>query len=494
MVEKQEKNRKKRAIEIATKAHEGQFRKTGEPYIIHPLAVQKILEEWGMDEDTIIAGILHDTVEDTALTLDDIKKEFGESVAFLVDGVTKLSTARNGMRDIDTYLPATKDNFLRLMIALGDDIRVLIIKLADRLHNLRTLSALPPDKQKKIAKESLEVFAPLADRLNMGRLRVEMADLAFRYVDPRRYEELEKLIKKYNKSAEKSLKKIEGEVSAALKKEKIKFTISGRVKSVYSLHKKLAKHNQNINEIYDLTALRIIVDDITDCYLTLGVIHALYTPMDGRIKDYIAMPKQNGYQSLHTTVITKDKRVVEFQIRTKEMHEYAERGLAASFYYNEQKLTENYKKGKIEHLPTNLLWIRELQTTAARLREGKKIDLKKLKLNLFADKIFVYTPKGDIIDLPAGSLPLDFAYRLHTEIGDHVVGVKINGKMSNLNRRLEQGDIVEILTSKNQTPRTSWLDRIITTHARSKLRRALRLSSGEEHVEKKKHKTHPNSK
>lgn len=487
-------DRIKQAVNVATKAHEGQFRKTGEPYIIHPLAVQKILEEWGMDEDTIIAGILHDTVEDTALTLDDIKKEFGESVAFLVDGVTKLSTARNGMRDIDTYLPATKDNFLRLMIALGDDIRVLIIKLADRLHNLRTLSALPPDKQKKIAKESLEVFAPLADRLNMGRLRVEMADLAFRYVDPRRYEELAKLIKKYNKSAEKSLKKIEDEVSRALKKEKIKFTISGRVKSVYSLHKKLAKHNQNINEIYDLTALRIIVDDITDCYLTLGVIHALYTPMDGRIKDYIAMPKQNGYQSLHTTVITKDKRVVEFQIRTKEMHEYAERGLAASFYYNEQKLTENYKKGKIEHLPTNLLWIRELQTTAARLREGKKIDLKKLKLNLFADKIFVYTPKGDIIDLPAGSLPLDFAYRLHTEIGDHVVGVKINGKMSNLNRRLEQGDIVEILTSKNQTPRTSWLDRIITTHARSKLRRALRLSSGEEHVEKKKHKTHPNSK
>ena len=470
MVEKRQKSaRIKKAIEVATKAHEGQLRKTGEPYIVHPLAVQKILEEWGMDEDTIIAGILHDTVEDTSLTLEDIKSEFGESVAFLVDGVTKLSTARNGMRDIDTYLPATKDNFLRLMIALGDDIRVLIIKLADRLHNLRTLSALPPDKQKKIAKESLEVFAPLADRLNMGRLRVEMADLAFKYVDPRRYEELEKLIRKYNKSAEKSLKKIEEEVSAALRKEKIKFTISGRVKSVYSLHKKLAKHNQNINEIYDLTALRIIVDDITDCYLTLGVIHSLYTPMDGRIKDYIAMPKQNGYQSLHTTVITKDKRVMEFQIRTKEMHEYAERGLAASFYYNEQKVTENYKKGKIEHLPTNLLWIRELQTAAARLREGKKIDLKKLKLNLFADKIFVYTPKGDIIDLPAGSLPLDFAYRLHSEIGDHVVGVKINGKMSNLNKKLEQGDIVEILTSKNQTPRSSWLGKIITSHARQKL-------------------------
>ncbi len=467
--EHQDTERVKRAAEMAKAAHAGQFRKTGEPYIIHPLAVKKILEEWGMDEDTVIAGILHDTIEDTNLTLSDIKKEFGESVAFLVDGVTKLSTARNGMRDIDTYLPETKDNFLRLMIALGDDIRVLIIKLADRLHNLRTLSALPPDKQKKIAKETLEIFAPLADRLNMGLLRVEMADLSFRYVDPKRYEELKSKIEKYNRSAAKSLNKVESEISAALKKEKINFELSGRVKSVYSLHKKLAKHNQNMGEIYDLTALRIIVDDITDCYLTLGIVHSLYTPMGGRIKDYIAMPKQNGYQSLHTTVITKDKRVIEFQIRTHEMHEYAEHGLAASFYYNEQKLTENYKKGKIEHLPTNLLWITELQMTAARLREGKKVDLKKLKLNLFADRIFVYTPKGDIIDLPQGSLPLDFAYRLHSEIGDHVVGVKINGKMSNLSHRLEHGDIVEILTSKHQTAKSSWLDKIFTAHARSKI-------------------------
>ena len=467
-------DRVKRAIEFATQAHEGQFRKTGEPYIVHPLAVKKILEEWGMDEDTIIAGVLHDTVEDTDITIEDIKKEFGDTVAFLVDGVTKLSNARTGMRDIDTYLPATKDNFLRLLIALGDDIRVLIIKLADRLHNLRTLSALPPDKQKKIAKETLEIFAPLADRLNMGQLRVELADLSFKYVDPRRFEELSKLIEKRNKSAAKSMKKIVEEISATLKKEKIKFELSGRVKSVYSLHKKLAKHNQNINEIYDLNALRIIVDDVTTCYLVLGIIHSLYTPMGGRIKDYIAMPKQNGYQSLNTTVITKDKHIAEFQIRTHEMHEYAERGLAASFYYNEQKLTENYKKGKIEHLPTNLLWINELQMTAAKLREGKKVDLRKLKLNLFADKIFVYTPKGDIIDLPDGSLPLDFAYRLHSEIGDHVVGVKINGKMSNLNKRLKQGDVVEILTSKNQTPKESWFDKIITRHARQKLRRTLK--------------------
>ena len=323
MDKKKDSERIQLAVEVATKAHEGQFRKTGEPYIIHPLAVKKILEEWGMDEDTIIAGILHDTVEDTNLSLEDIRQLFGDTVAFLVDGVTKLSTARNGMRDIDTYLPETKDNFLRLMIALGDDIRVLIIKLADRLHNIRTLSALPPEKQKKIAKETLEVFAPLADRLNMGLLRMEISDLAFKYVDPKRYQYLKELIVKYNKEAEKGLNKVKNEVTEALKKEKIEFEISGRVKSVYSLHKKMAKHDQNINEIYDLTALRIIVGDITDCYLALGVIHSLYMPMNGRIKDYIAMPKQNGYQSLHTTVITQDKRIIEFQIRTKEMHEYA---------------------------------------------------------------------------------------------------------------------------------------------------------------------------
>ncbi|MBQ7040812.1 bifunctional (p)ppGpp synthetase/guanosine-3',5'-bis(diphosphate) 3'-pyrophosphohydrolase [Candidatus Saccharibacteria bacterium] len=466
-------SRIKKAIDLATKAHEGQLRKSGDPYISHPLAVMKIVEDWGMDEDTIIAAVLHDTVEDTDVTLEDIKNEFGENVAFLVDGVTKLSNIRSGMRDIDTYLPETKDNLLRLLIAMGSDIRVLIIKLADRLHNLRTLSALPPEKQKKIAKESLEVFAPLADRLNMGRLRVEMADISFSYVDPKRFRELQNIIEEYNTSAQAVLKKVKKEVSEALGREKIKFTIDGRVKSVYSLHKKLAKHNQNMGEIYDLTALRVIVTDITDCYLALGVIHSLYTPMSGRIKDYIAVPKQNGYQSLHTTVITKDKRIIEFQIRTREMHEYAERGLAASFYYNEQKLTENYRTGKIQHLPTSLLWITELQNTAAKLRAGKKVDMKKLKLNLFADKIFVYTPKGDIIDLPKGSLPLDFAYRLHSEIGDHVMGVKINGKMSSLSRKLEHGDVVEILTSKKQTAKASWFDKIFTSHARQKLRQRL---------------------
>lgn len=485
---KKESKRIQRAVEFATKAHEGQKRRSGEPYITHPLMVKDILQDWGMDEDTVIAGILHDTVEDTAVTLEDVEREFGETVAFLVDGVTKIGKARSGMRDIDTYLPQTRDNLLRLLVATGSDIRVLIIKLADRLHNMRTLAALPPEKQKKIAKETLEVFAPLADRLNMGQLRVELADLAFSYVDPKRYDYLKKLLTEKNKSAEKALNKVQKGIEDLMESEKIKFEIDGRVKSIYSLHKKLAKYNQNIDQIYDLTALRIIVNDITDCYLVLGLIHSLYTPMAGRIKDYIAMPKFNGYQSLHTTVLTPDKQITEFQIRTHEMHEYAERGLAASFYYNEQKLTESYRTGKIQHLPTNLLWISELQDTAIKLKQGKKINLDKLKLNLFADKIFVYTPKGDIIDLPEGSMPLDFAYRLHSEVGGHVMGVKINGKMSNLNTKLKNLDVVEILTSKTQTAKSGWLDKIVTSHARQKLRAQLRkaanMFSGEEKTKK----------
>ena len=279
------------AIDVATKAHEGQFRKTGEPYIIHPLAVKKILEEWNMDEDTIIAGILHDTVEDTPLTLKEIEEQFGKDVAFLVNGVTKLSKARSGMKDLDEYLPQTGDNLLKLLIATGQDIRVLIIKLADRLHNLRTLGALPPEKQKKIARESLEVFAPLADRLQMGRVRVEIEETSFMYVNPKRYEELKNLTADRLKKADKKLKAAQEAVEQALKKEHIKYSCDGRVKSIYSLHKKLAKYNQNIDRIYDIIALRFIVEDTTTCYLVLGIIHSLFKPMDGRVKDYIAMPK-----------------------------------------------------------------------------------------------------------------------------------------------------------------------------------------------------------
>lgn len=466
---KQDNSRIKQAIAIATKAHEGQLRKTGEPYITHPLAVMKILQEWNMDEDSVIAGVLHDTVEDTEVTLKDIEEQFGKDVAFLVNGVTKLGKARSDMKNLDEYLPETSDNLLKLLIATGQDIRVLIIKLADRLHNLRTLSALPPDKQQKIARESLEVFAPLADRLQMGRVRVEIEETSFRYLDPKRYEELKKLTEDRLKLADKKLKNAQHAVENLLKKEGIHYSCDGRVKSIYSLHKKLAKYDQNINRIYDLIALRFIVDDVTTCYLVLGLIHSLFMPMDGRIKDYIAMPKQNGYQSIHTTVITKDEQIVEFQIRTREMHDYAERGLAATFYYNEQKLTSAYTEGRVSRLPSNLLWIKELQETATKLASGEKVDTKKLRLTLFADKIFVYTPKGDIIDLPLGSMPLDFAYRLHSEIGAACTGARVNGKMVSLNTKLQSGDVVEIITAKNSQPNPGWLDKVGSKHARHKL-------------------------
>ncbi|MDR2063343.1 MAG: RelA/SpoT family protein [Candidatus Nomurabacteria bacterium] len=462
-----------KAIKTATTAHEGQLRKTGEAYIIHPLAVYKILESWNMDEDTLIAGLLHDAVEDTALTLGEIERDFGKNVAFLVDGVTKLGKARSGMRELDTYLPETRDNLMKLLIALGADIRVLIIKLADRLHNLRTLSALPPAKQRKIARESLEVFAPLADRLQMGLTRVEIEEISFSYLDNKRFDYLKNLTKTRLSSAKQNLDAARLDVEKILKKEGIKFKSDARVKSIYSLHKKLAKHNQNINRIYDLLAMRFIVDDTTTCYLVLGLIHSLFTPMPDRIKDYIATPKLNGYQSLHTTVITPTEQIVEFQIRTHQMHDFAERGLAASFHYNEQKLTEDYRAGKIAKLPTNLLWIRELQEASVALGAGKKIDAKKLKLNLFSDKIFVYTPKGDIIDLPQGALPLDFAYRIHSEIGNRAMGVKINGKMSDFKTPLKHGDIVEVITAKNQIPRESWFQKLFTAHARQKLRQQL---------------------
>jgi len=464
----------KQAITVATKAHEGQNRLTGEPFITHPLAVQKILEEWQMDEDTVVAGILHDTIEDSNLTFAQIEADFGKDVALLVDSTTKLTKTDRNLQDLSTYLPATKDNLLKLLIATGSDVRVLIIKLADRLHNLRTIAALPPARQQKIARESLEIFAPLADRLQMGHVRTEFESIGFRYADPRRYEYLKNLTDTRLSAAEKKLTAAKSAVESALQKEHIHFKNDGRVKSIYSLHKKLAKHNQNIDRIYDLIALRFIVDDITTCYLVLGIIHSLFSPMGGRIKDYIATPKQNGYQSIHTTVITPERHIVEFQVRTQQMHEYAERGLAASFYYNEQKLNHAYQRqGQVSKLPTNLLWIKELQEATAKLSRGEKIDSKKLKLDLFSDKIFVYTPKGDIIDLPKGSLPLDFAYHLHSEIGSKVTGVKINGKIANLNTKLAQNDIVEILTHKNQTPKTGWFDKLFTPHARAKLRQQL---------------------
>lgn len=458
------------AIDVATKAHKGQQRKSGEPYIIHPLAVAGILIEWEMDIDSVLAGVLHDTVEDSDLPLDQIESLFGADVAFLVDGVTKVGRARSGMQSLENYLPQTTDNLSKLMIAIGKDVRVIIIKLADRLHNMRTLEHMPRDKQKKIARETMEVFAPLADRLNMGRVRVQLEELSFRYLSPKDFARTKALLDSRLKRSQRKLERVRREVSTRLNNEKIEFEMDGRVKSVYSLFKKLDRVQGDIDRIHDLIALRIIVDDLSTCYLVLGVLHELYTPMFDRIKDYVAQPKPNGYQSLHTTVQTGQGQVVEFQVRTREMHEYAERGLAASFHYNEQKLTEAYRQGHIAELPEHLQWIKELQLTAARAGKGKKIDSDKFRMNLFQDRIFIYSPKGDIWDMPRGAYVLDFAYRIHSDVAAKASGFRVNGVMKPFSYQLQHGDVVEVLTSKTASPKPTWKQYMITHHAKEKLR------------------------
>ncbi len=457
------------AIDLATEKHAGQKRNSNEPYVTHPLAVAGILIEWGMDIDTVIAGVLHDTIEDTDTTFEEIEKFFGRDVAFLVDGVTKVSRARAGMKDLSHYLPETKDNLTKLLIAVGQDVRVIIIKLADRLHNMQTLRYMPPAKQQKISRETIEVFAPIADRLNMGRVRVQLEELAFSYLDPKEYNRLKKEINTRIGASKKRLAAVKITLDKKLTEEKIPHQMDGRVKSVYSLHKKLRKI-PDIDEIYDILALRVIVEDVTTCYLVLGIIHSLYPPMVNRIKDYIARPKLNGYQSLHTTVMTDNGQIVEFQIRTEQMHDYAERGLAASFHYNEQKLTDAYRKGHIAEMPADLRWIKELQEVAAQLSEGKEVDVEHLKIDLFGDRIFVYSPKGDIYDLPEGAGPLDFAYRIHSDLGEKASGFIVNGKMERFNYKLQNGEVVEVITNKNAKPNQDWLNWVFTSHARNKIR------------------------
>jgi guanosine-3',5'-bis(diphosphate) 3'-pyrophosphohydrolase len=458
------------AIDVAIKSHEGQKRRSGEPYIIHPLAVAQTLIEWEMDIDSVIAGVLHDTVEDTRMNLEQIETTFGYDVAFLVDGVTKVGQARSGMRDLGSYLPQTKDNLSKLLIAVGQDVRVLIIKLADRLHNMRTLEHMPRDKQKKIARETMEVFAPLADRLNMGRVRVQLEELSFRFMMPKDFSRTKSLMDTRLKRSERKLEKVRRSVASKLNQEKIDFVMDGRIKSVYSLFKKLDRVHGDIDRVHDLIALRIIVDDLSTCYLVLGVLHDMYTPMFERIKDYVAQPKRNGYQSLHTTVSTNEGQIVEFQVRTKEMHDYAERGFAASFHYNETKLTDAYRKGSLAELPADLSWIHDLQVAASRAGAGKRFDADKFRMNLFSDRIFVYSPKGDIWDLPEGSFVLDFAFRIHSDIAAHASGFKVNGAIKPFSYKLQHGDTVEVLTSKTAKPKAEWKEFIITSHAKEKLR------------------------
>ena len=471
------------AIDIASKAHRGQKRKSGEPYITHPLSVASILVDWGMDIDTVLAGVLHDTVEDTDVTLEKLETLFGKDVAFLVDGVTKVSQARAGMQDLTEYLPQTKDNLSKLHIAIGHDVRVIIIKLADRLHNLQTLQYMPKTKQLKIARESLEVFAPMADRLGMGRVRMQIEELAFSYLNPAEFQKLQNLMRKRLGKSTRKLGGVRNEVEKALTTQHIKHEINGRVKSIYSLHKKLLKGERTIDDIYDLMALRVIVENKEDCYRVLGVLHTLYQPMIARIKDYISVPKPNGYQSLHTTVITPSKQIVEFQIRTYEMHEYAERGLAASFHYHEQKTSKDYTKSRASSvLPSHMQWITQLQEIATKLRGGEEIPKSQLTVDLFGNRIFVYSPKGDIYNLPEGAYPLDFAYLVHSDIGKHAYGFRVNGIIHSFEKPLQNGDVVEVITRKTSLPKATWQELVVTTHARTKLRAQLRKTGAIESI------------
>lgn len=463
------------AIDFATKAHQGQKRRSGEAYITHPLSVASTLVEWGMDIDSVLAGVLHDTVEDTEATLDQIETLFGRDVAFLVDGVTKVSQARAGMQDLENYLPQTKDNLSKLLIAVGQDVRVIIIKLADRLHNLSTLQHMPVDKQVKIARESLEVFGPMADRLGMGRVRVQIEELAFSYINPAEYKKIDGMLRKRLGKSTRKLGVVRADVETALKKQGMTFEINGRVKSVYSLYRKLKKVDNNMDDIYDLMALRILVETKEDCYRVLGLLHGMYQPMISRIKDYIAIPKPNGYQSLHTTVITPTKQIVEFQIRTFDMHEFAERGLAASFHYHEQKSSKDYtRKKKSAALPAHMQWINQLQEVALRLRDGVDISEEQLKIDLFGNRIFVYSPKGDIYNLPEGALPLDFAYLVHSDIARHAYSFRVNGNIHPFDKPIQNGDVVEVVTRTLSSPKQAWQDLVTTTHARNKLRMQLK--------------------
>lgn len=455
-----------RAYDFAKKAHEGQLRKSGEPYFNHVFATAKNLAELGMKAKTIAAGILHDVIEDTSVTEEELEKEFGSEIVSLVNGVTKLGTVR--YKGIERKV----ENLRKFFVSMAEDLRVLTIKLADRLHNIETLKHVRPDKQKRIALETLEIYAPLADRLSMGRLKGRLEDAAFEYAYPKEYEEVKKLLNEKKDAKEKYLIEVRDVIKEKIKEAHIKNAIVDyRQKHLYSLWKKLEKYNMDIGKIYDIIALRIMVDTVADCYHVLGIIHGEWTPVPNRIKDYIAMPKANGYQSLHTTIFTGTGGIVEIQIRTHEMHQNAENGIAAHFIYKEKGSDKKVDSKQME-------WVNQLRELNQNEEEHKPEKfLENIKMNFFKDRIFVFTPKGDIIDLPEDSSAIDFGYAIHTDIGNHIQGVKINGKNSSLGTKLKTHDIVEIQTNKNTNPSSKWLDYSRTNLARREINAYLKQHS-----------------
>ena len=472
-----------KAYKVASEAHKNQFRKSGEPYIIHPLNVAIILADLKLDKETIVAGILHDVVEDTVMTEEDLRREFGDDVALLVDGVTKLEkiplSGSNGEKS-DAKLEMQAENLRKMFLAMAKDIRVIMIKLADRLHNMRTLKYKTPESQQRIAKETLEIYCPIAQRLGISKLKIELDDLSLKYLEPDIYYDLVDKIAVRKSVREKYIQGIVDEVSEHIKNAGIEAKVDGRVKHFFSIYKKMKNQHKTLDQIYDLFAVRIIVETVKDCYAALGVIHEMYKPIPGRFKDYIAMPKANMYQSLHTTLIGSNGQPFEIQIRTFEMHRVAEYGIAAHWKYKE---ASDGKKPEVQE-EEKLVWLRQILEWQRDMSDNKEfLSLLKSDLDLFTDDVYCFTPTGDVKNLPSGSTPIDFAYSIHSAVGNKMVGARVNGKLVNIDYVIKNGDRVEIITSQNSKgPSRDWLKLVKSTQAKNKINQWFKSELKEDNI------------
>jgi GTP diphosphokinase / guanosine-3',5'-bis(diphosphate) 3'-diphosphatase len=453
----------KRAYDFSEKAHTGQKRKSGDPYFIHPASVAGIITELRLDTASVCAGLLHDVVEDTLATTKDIEREFGGEIASLVDGVTKL-----GKINFTSKEDRQAENFRKMVVAMARDIRVLLIKLCDRVDNMRTLEHMKPEAQERIARETLEIYAPLANRLGIQAFKSELEDLSFRYLEPEGYSEVREGVQKTKKERDKYILEVSKTLSSRLAEQGFAADVTGRAKHLYSIWRKMKANDSTIDQIHDIIAFRVLVESVSDCYAALGVIHSKWTPVPGRFKDYIALPKPNMYQSLHTTVIGPGRERIEIQIRTHDMHRVAERGIAAHWRYKDK-----HGGGIAESDAQKFGWLRQLMEWQKDLKDPAEF-LEGVKVDLFQDEVYVFTPKGEVRVFPRGSTPVDFAFAIHSQLGEHITGARVNGKLEPLRYKLRNGDVIEVVTSTNQQPSKDWLDFVVTTRARAKIRNFLR--------------------